>query len=412
MPPHLSNRVKKASPSQTLSISSLAARLRKEGKDVINLAAGQPDFDTPEHIKTAAIKAIQQGQTKYTAVDGISALKTAIVNKLQRENNLSYKPDQILVSCGAKHSLYNLFQASLNDGDEVIIPAPYWVSYPEIVKLAGGVPIALPTSLEQHFKIQATDLEKAITSKTRLVMLNSPNNPSGMMYDKHELSALAEVLLQYPDITIASDDIYEHILFGNNTFNNILNVSPQLYDRTVIINGVSKAFSMTGWRIGYAAADPDIIKMMKLVQSQSTSNPTTISQYAAQAALEGPMDFIKESKRIFEERHAFVHKTLNEIDGVRCLPSDGSFYIFPDFSALIAAATTINDDLDLSTYLLNKFYVATVPGTAFGSPGHLRISFSTDMMSLKESMERIKKMVNSLKSRPIPGSSAGRAGGC
>ena len=402
MPPHLSNRVKKASPSQTLSISSLAARLRKEGKDVINLAAGQPDFDTPEHIKTAAIKAIQQGQTKYTAVDGISALKTAIVNKLQRENNLSYKPDQILVSCGAKHSLYNLFQASLNDGDEVIIPAPYWVSYPEIVKLAGGVPIALPTSLEQHFKIQATDLEKAITSKTRLVMLNSPNNPSGMMYDKHELSALAEVLLQYPDITIASDDIYEHILFGNNTFNNILNVSPQLYDRTVIINGVSKAFSMTGWRIGYAAANPDIIKMMKLVQSQSTSNPTTISQYAAQAALEGPMDFIKESKRIFEERHAFVHKTLSEIDGVRCLPSDGSFYIFPDFSALIAAAATINDDLDLSTYLLNKFYVATVPGTAFGSPGHLRISFSTDMTSLKESMERIKKMVNSLKSRPNP----------
>ena len=390
---HFSDRVNKAAPSQTLSISSLAAQLQSQGNDIISLAAGQPDFDTPDYIKEAAIKAIRDGKTKYTAVDGIQGLKKAIINKLKNENQISYSNEQILVSCGAKHSLYNLLQTLINDGDEVIIPAPYWVSYPEMVKLAGGTPVVVPTTMDQHFKLSASGLESALTSKTRILMLNSPNNPSSTLYSKQDLKTLAEVLLQYPDLVIASDDIYEHILFDDRVFHNIINVCPELYERTVIINGVSKSYSMTGWRIGYAAGSAEIIKRMKLVQSQSTSNPTSISQHAAQAAMEGSHEFIEKSRKIFQQRHQLVYQALMNIPGVKCLPSEGSFYIFPDFSAVIESMPNIKDDLELSTYLLTDAHVATVPGTAFGTPGHIRISFSTDMESLARAMERIKKAV-------------------
>ncbi len=391
LPIDLASRVGKISPSQTLSIGTLAAKIRARGEDVINLAAGQPDHDTPDHVKQAAIAAIHAGKTKYTPIGGTASLRHAVADKMKRENGLDYDPEQqVLVSCGAKHSLYNLCQALLNEGDEAIIPVPFWVSYPEMVKLAGGKPVFAPAAPAHRFKLGADDLRRALTPRTRLLILNSPNNPSGAVYDEPELRALAEVLLEHPEVTIISDDIYEHVLFGGRAFSNIVNVCPALYERSLIVNGVSKAYSMTGWRIGYACGPARVIDAIKKIQSHSTSNPTSIAQEAAQAALAGPQDFVAELNRSFEERHARIHALVCGLEGVHCLPAAGSFYIFPDFSAFIAARRDLGDDLALAEHLLEKIHVATVPGIAFGRPGHLRMSFSTGLKSIETGLARIR----------------------
>ena len=390
MPIKLANRVENISPSQTLSVSALAAKVRARGENVINLAAGQPDHDTPELVKQAAVEALRAGKTKYTPVSGTASLRQAIANKMKRENDLDYDAEkQVVVSCGAKHSLYNLCQALLEEGDEVIIPVPFWVSYPEMVKLAGGRPVLAVPEHRDGVKINADDLRRSITTDTRMLILNSPNNPSGAMYDEHELRALSEVLLEHPQIIVVSDDIYEHILFGGRIFKNIVNVCPELYERSLVVNGVSKAYSMTGWRIGYACGPAEIIDAMKKIQSHSTSNPTSISQEAAQAALEGPQDFIAEMKRSFEKKCTHAHELLCRIENVSCLTSDGSFYIFPDFSAAVKNHPHTSNDLELAEYLLQEVHVATVPGIAFGMPGHLRISFSTDLKSIEAGITRI-----------------------
>ncbi|MCK4704963.1 MAG: pyridoxal phosphate-dependent aminotransferase [Gammaproteobacteria bacterium] len=384
-----SNRVQRVKPSPTLAVTALANQLRAQGRDVIGLAAGEPDFDTPDHIKAAAIKAIQDGRTKYTAVDGTAGLKQAIINKFSRDNGLDYNPDEILVSVGGKQVIYNLMQALLNSGDEVIIPAPYWVSYPDMALLADAKPVFVQGDISQSFKITAEQLEAAITDKTKLFILNSPSNPSGKAYTRDELIELAKVLLKHPQIIILTDDIYEHIVWTDEGFNNILNVHPELQDRTVIINGVSKAYSMTGWRIGYAGGPADLIKEMKKVQSQSTSNPCSIAQAAAQAALEGDQSFLKIMCNTFKERHDYVLHRLNTMDGVECLASDGTFYSFPSFHAVIARMDGIENDIQLAEYLLEKAEVAVVPGSAFGSDGHLRLSYATDMESLEKALSRI-----------------------
>ena len=337
-----SERSKNIKPSPTLAVSAMAAKLRAEGKDIISLSAGEPDFDTPEYIKNAAIEALNKGQTKYTAVDGTPELKQAIVNKFQKENNLSYKNNQILVSCGAKHSLYNLFQAVLDPGDEIILPAPYWASYPDMAILAGAVPISISTTINENFKINAENLSEVISDRTKLLVLNSPSNPSGANYSRDELTAIAEVLLKYPNIAVVTDDIYEHIFWGSNKFANILNVCPELYDRTVVVNGVSKAYSMTGWRIGYAAGPEEIIKQMK------------------------------------------------KIDGIKIIESEGTFYTFPDMNNIINRMDKISNDIELAEFFLDHAKVAMVPGSAFGAPGCMRISFATSMESIKEGIKRIK----------------------
>ncbi|RDH84540.1 MAG: aspartate transaminase [endosymbiont of Galathealinum brachiosum] len=387
-----SNRIQKVKPSPTLAVTALAQQLRAEGKDVIGLAAGEPDFSTPDHVKQAAIEAINNNQTKYTAVDGMPSLKQAIINKFSEDNGLNYKADQVLVSCGGKQSFFNMAQALLNPGDEVIIPAPYWVSYPDMVLLADAEPIIVQGDQSQGFKITPEQLKAAITDKTRLFVINSPSNPSGKSYSMDELKALGGVLLQHPDIIIATDDMYEKILWTDEAFCNIVNACPELYDRTVVLNGVSKAYAMTGWRIGYAAGPADLIKNMKKIQSQSTSNPTSISQVAAQAALEGDQSRLTEMNTAFKERHDFVLGELNKIDGVESIASDGTFYIFPDFSKVIEKMG-IEDDVKLAERILAEAEVALVPGSAFGSPGHMRISFATDMGSLEKALERIKKFV-------------------
>jgi len=389
----LSHRAQSIKPSPTLAVTARAAELRAEGKDIIGLGAGEPDFDTPEHIKAAAIQALKKGQTKYTAVDGTADLKLAIINKLnkfKRENDLVYNNNQVLVSCGAKHSLYNLFQAVLNPGDEIIIPAPYWVSYPDMAKLAGAEPVILKTTIEDSFKITPDKLRGAISDKTRMVVFNSPSNPTGVSYSKEELAALGEILLEHREILIVTDDIYEHILWGQDKFINIVNACPGLYDQTVVVNGVSKAYSMTGWRIGYVGGPESIIKGMKKIQSQSTSNASSMAQAAAVAALDGDQTYIKESTGIFKERHDFVLKSLQEIDGVNCLASEGTFYSFPDMNGLIEKLDGINNDIELAEFFLEKAEVAMVPGSAFGAPGCMRISFATSMENLEKSMERIK----------------------
>ena len=389
----LSERSKNIKPSPTLAVSAHAAQLRAQGKDIISLSAGEPDFDTPEHIKNAAIEAINDGQTKYTAVDGTPKLKQAIINKFQRENNLDYENNQILTSCGAKHSLYNIFQATLDPGNEVIIPAPYWASYPDMVKLAGAIPVIVGTSINNNFKMGVDDLEEAITTRTRMIILNSPSNPSGQNYNKNELIALSEVLLKHPDILIITDDIYEHIFWGSEKFANIINVCAELYDRTIVVNGVSKAYSMTGWRIGYAAGPEKIIKEMKKIQSQSTSNPNSIAQAAAIAALDGKQDFIRECVITFRERHDFLINELQEIDDINVLASEGTFYSFPDMNKLIKKFGKILNDIELAEFFLDKAEVAMVPGSAFGVPGCMRISFATSMENLRESIKRIKKVL-------------------
>lgn len=388
----LSHRVQTVKPSPTLAVTARAKELKAQGKDIIGLGAGEPDFDTPDHIKAAAIEAINDGFTKYTAVDGTPGLKQAIIEKFQRDNALSYVPDQVLVSCGGKQSFFNMAQALLNAGDEVVIAAPYWVSYPDMVLLAEGRPVIIEAGIEQGFKITPEQLRTAITARTRLVVLNSPSNPTGVTYSKAELAALGEVLMDYPEIVIASDDMYEHILWGDEPFVNIVNACPELYDRTVVMNGVSKAYSMTGWRIGYAAGPERLIKAMKKVQSQSTSNPTSISQVAAEAALKGDQGCIQEMLKAFKQRHDFVVDALNRIKGVRCLPSQGAFYSFPDMSEAIAASG-VEDDVQFAEYLLNKAEVALVPGSAFGKAGYMRLSFATSMDNLTEALGRLRTLL-------------------
>ena len=389
----LSDRVNSVKPSPTLAITTRAAALREAGQDVIGLGAGEPDFDTPRHIKDAAIKAINSGFTKYTAVDGIASLKTAIVKKLQLDNQLQYDADQILVSCGGKQSFYNLAQALINPGDEVIIPAPYWVSYPDMSILAGGRPVLVSANQSQRFKITADQLASVLSKKSRLFVINSPSNPTGMSYSSDELSAIGEVLREFPDIIIATDDMYEHVVWNADSFCNILNACPDLYERTLVLNGVSKAYSMTGWRIGYAAGPVEIIRAMKKIQSQSTSNPTSISQVAAEAALSGDQTCVQMMVKAFKERHDFVVDALNDIDGISCLPTDGTFYVFPNLQNIINRIGAIGNDIDLSEYLIEKAGVAVVPGSAFGCQGHIRISIATSMNNLEKSIDRIKAVI-------------------
>ncbi|MEO1962681.1 MAG: pyridoxal phosphate-dependent aminotransferase [Cycloclasticus sp.] len=390
----LSQRVQRIKPSPTLAVTARAAALRAAGQDIIGLGAGEPDFDTPEHIKQAARDAINSGKTKYTAVDGTVELKTAIINKLKKDNGLFYELDQVLVSCGGKQSFFNLAQALLDDGDEVIIPAPYWVSYPDMSLLAGGVPVIVQAGQDQDFKITPAQLEAAITDKTKLVVINSPSNPSGKAYTNDELAALGEILLKHPNILVATDDMYEHILWCDEPFSNIVMACPALYDQTIVLNGVSKAYSMTGWRIGYAAGPVTLIKAMKKIQSQSTSNPTSISQYAAQAALEGDQSCISEMLVAFKERHDYVVEKLNQIEGVSCISSDGTFYCFPDFNPILNRMGDIANDVDLAEYILEKAGVALVPGSAFGLDGHMRISIATSMDNLVNAMDRIADLLN------------------
>ena len=386
----LSARVQRIKPSPTLAVTALANELKAQGKDIIGLGAGEPDFDTPDHIKEAAIQAIQDGFTKYTAVDGTPGLKQAVIDKFKRDNKLHYKPDQILVSCGGKQSFYNLAQALLDAGDEVLIPAPYWVSYPDMVLLADGKPVIMDTGFEQQFKITPEQLDAAINHNTRLLVLNSPSNPTGMAYTAAELGTLGAVLRHPPHVMVATDDMYEHVLWSDEPFANIVNACPDLYERTVVLNGVSKAYSMTGWRIGYAGGPETVIKAMKKIQSQSTSNPTSIAQVAAQAALEGDQGCIAEMLQAFKTRHDYLVDELNQIEGIQCLPGHGTFYSFPDMSGLIEKLDGVNDDVSLAEFLLDRAGVAMVPGSAFGSPGNMRLSFATSLDNLQEAVKRIR----------------------
>ena len=386
----LSHRVQSIKPSPTLAITARAKALRAAGQDIIGLGAGEPDFDTPDHIKQAAIEAINAGFTKYTEVDGTPELKAAVIRKLQRDNRLDYVPEQILVSCGGKHSFFNLTQALLNPGDEVIIPAPYWVSYPDMVLLAEGKPVIVEAGIKAGFKIGPEQLAAAITAKTRLVIINSPSNPTGVTYSHTELKALGAVLAAHPDIIVASDDIYEPILWSNEPFANILTLCPSLVEHGVVLNGVSKAYSMTGWRIGYAGGPEWLIKAMKKIQSQSTSNPTSISQVAAQAALDGDQSCIQTMLTAFKERHDYVVERLNNIRGLTCLPSQGAFYSFPNCTQAIGNLG-LADDVTFCEHLITQAGVALVPGSAFGAPGYSRLSFVTSLEILADALDRIER---------------------
>ncbi|WP_090827743.1 pyridoxal phosphate-dependent aminotransferase [Nitrosovibrio tenuis] len=395
----LSKRVQAIKPSPTLAVTARAARLKAEGKDIIGLGAGEPDFDTPQHIKEAAIAAIRAGFTKYTAVGGTPGLKKAIISKFKRDNGFDYTARQILVSCGGKQSFFNLTLSVINPGDEVIIPAPYWVSYPDIALIAGGRPVIVEAGIEQDFKITAAQLEKAITPRTRMFVINSPSNPSGGVYTLDELKALGEVLLKHPGILVATDDMYEHILLSGEKFVNILNACPDLYSRTVVLNGVSKAYAMTGWRIGYCGGPEHIVTAMENIQSQSTSNPASISQVAAETALNGDQSCIGPMVAAFKERNQFVTNALNAMPGVKCLLSGGAFYAFADTREAIGklyARGLLNESSDIafSEYLLEHAGVAVVPGSAFGSEGYIRLSFATSMANLQNALGRIAKMLS------------------
>jgi aspartate aminotransferase len=394
----LSKRVQAIKPSPTLAVTARAAKLKSEGKDIIGLGAGEPDFDTPQHIKNAAINAINKGFTKYTPVGGTPSLKNAIIVKFKRDNNFDYTAKQILVSCGGKQSFFNLVLAVINPGDEVIIPSPYWVSYPDIVLIAEGKPVTIDAGIDQNFKITAEQLEKAVTSKTRMFVINSPSNPSGSVYTLDELKALGEVLRKHPKIIIATDDMYEHILLSGGQFVNILNACPDLYPRTMVLNGVSKAYAMTGWRIGYCGGPEHIIKAMENIQSQSTSNPTSISQVAAETALNGDQACIEPMLNAFKERNLFITNKLDAIPGVSCLLSEGAFYTFADVRQAIETLHIRNEikdntDISFSEYLIEQGGVAVVPGSAFGSEGYVRLSFATSMDNLKDALERIEKLL-------------------
>ncbi len=384
----LSHRVQRVRPSPTLAVSALAAKLKSEGRDIISLGTGEPDFDTPRHIRDAAIEAINKGFTRYTQVDGIPSLKQAVIDKFERDNGLKYAPNQILVSVGGKQSFYNLVMSLLDEGDEVIIPAPYWVSYPDMVLLADGKPVIVEAEQAQGFKLLPEQLEAAITPRTKLFVINSPSNPTGVAYTRKELEALGEVLRRHPRVMIATDDMYEKILWADEPFCNIVNACLDLCERTIVLNGVSKAYAMTGWRIGYAAGPVKLINAMANVQSQSTSNPTSIAQVAAQAALEGGDACIAPMVEAFKARHDYVVAALNAMPGVACLPSQGAFYGFPDMKAIIARMG-LRDDVELSNKLLYDAGVAVVPGSAFGAPGHVRLSYATSMEQLEEAMRRM-----------------------
>ena len=389
----LSATLSRVKPSPTIAVTNKARELKAAGKDVIGLGAGEPDFDTPDNIKAAAKAAIDAGHTKYTAVDGIPQLKQAVIDKFARDNDLHYEPNEILISAGGKHSIFNLLSAWLNPGDEVLIPAPYWVSYPDMSILVGAVPKFIEAGIDQRYKINAQQLAAAITEKTRLLFLNSPSNPTGTAYTKAELESLAEVLRQHPQVLIATDDMYEHILWSDESFHNIAMVAPDLKDRIVVLSGVSKAYAMTGWRIGYAAGPKPLIAAMKKIQSQSTSNPASISQWAALAALEGDQSIITTMVKAFKERHDYLVDALNAIPGMKCIAGDGTFYTFANIEGLIAAKGA-SSDVELCEMLLNEAKVALVPGSAFGAPGHCRFSFACSLDTLKEAVRRIAEYAN------------------
>ena len=391
----ISNSLNKIKPSPTIAVSQKARELKAAGKDVIGLGAGEPDFDTPNNVKNAAVRAIRAGETKYTAVDGTPALKKAIVKKFKKENNLKYSIDQITVGAGGKQVLYNTFMATLNKGDEVIIPAPFWVSYPDMVLLAGGKPKIVKCGEKDGFKITAENLRKAITKKTKWLILNSPSNPTGAGYTKNEIKKLSKVLIKHKKIHILSDDIYEHVKYDNFKFYTIAQIS-KLKNRTLTMNGVSKSYAMTGWRIGYAAGPENIIKAIRKIQSQSTSNPSSISQAAAVEALNGTQKFIKKRANSFKVRRNFVVNSLNSIKGISCLKPNGAFYVFPNCKKLLGNKTKLKTDTDFVKKLLEKSNVAVVQGSAFGLDGYFRISYATSMQKLKIAMSRIKSFCESL----------------
>ena len=391
----VSNSLKRIKPSPTIAVTQKARELKAAGKDVIGLGAGEPDFDTPQNIKKAAINAINRGETKYTAVDGTPVLKQAIINKFKKENNLEYSNDEITVGTGGKQVIYNAFMATLNKGDEVIIPAPYWVSYPDMVLLAGGNPKIVKCNENDGFKLTPKNLKKAITKKTKWLILNSPSNPTGVSYTQDEIESLSKVLIKNKNIHILSDDIYEHIIYDNFNFFTIAQIS-KLKSRTLTMNGVSKSYAMTGWRIGYAAGPKEIIKAIRKIQSQSTSNPSSVSQAAAVEALSGNQDFIKERSDAFKERRDFVVNSLNNIKGISCLKPNGAFYAFPSCKKLLGKKTKLKTDKDFVEKLLEKSLVAVVQGSAFGLDGYFRISYATSMDNLKKSLERIKTFCEGL----------------
>jgi aspartate aminotransferase len=388
----VSRRVQRVKPSPTLAVTALAIRLKAEGKDVIGLGAGEPDFDTPVHIADAGVEAIRKGFTRYTNVEGIPELKDAVIAKFKRDNGISYERAQILVSSGAKQTIFNLCMAVLDPGDEVIIPAPYWVSYPDMVLLSDGVPVMPSAGPEQGYKITPKQLAAAITSKTRMMLLNSPSNPTGAAYTRAELRALADVLVEHPRILIGTDDMYEKIYWAPEPFVSLLTVAPELYDRTVTINGCSKAYAMTGWRIGYCGGPKEIVTAMGTIQGQSTSNPSSISQKAAVAALNGSQQCVTEMNRAYKERHDYVVAALNTLPGVSCLPGAGTFYAFADVRGAMANLG-LRDDNAFSEYLINKAGVAVVPGSGFGAPGHMRLSFACGKLTLERAIERIRAVL-------------------
>lgn len=383
----LAERVLQVKPSPTLAVAAKALQMQADGLDIINLGTGEPDFDTPQHIKDAAIAALNAGFTKYTAVDGIPELKQAIRDKFKRDNGLEYQLNQILVSVGGKQSIYNLCQAFIEEGDEVLIPAPYWVSYPDIALLAGGTPVIIPSTAASGYKISPAQLEDAITSKTKLFFINSPSNPSGVAYSEEELRAFGEVLKRHPQILIATDDMYEHVIWSK-PFSNILNACPELYPRTIVLNGVSKAYSMTGWRIGYAGGPAPLINAMKTIQSQSTSNPCSIAQKAAVAALNGPTESLTEMVKAFHQRHDYIVDRLRTIPGIDVIPADGTFYLFPSVAQIIEERGYAND-IEFADKLLQEVGIALVPGSAFGTEGCIRLSFATSMTIIEDAMDRL-----------------------
>ena len=391
----ISNSLNRIKPSPTIAVSQKARELKAAGKDVIGLGAGEPDFDTPNNIKNAAIKAIRAGDTKYTAVDGTPALKNAIIKKYKKENNLKYSLEEITVGTGGKQVLYNAFMATLNKGDEVIIPAPFWVSYPDMVLLAGGKPKIVKCNEEDNFKLTPSALKKAISKKTKWLILNSPSNPTGASYSKNEIKKLSKVLIKYKKIYILSDDIYEHISYDKSKYFTIAQIS-NLKNRTLTMNGVSKSYAMTGWRIGYAGGPKEIIKAIRKVQSQSTSNPSSVSQAAAVEALNGNQKFIKTRSKEFKKRRDFVVNSLNNIKGISCLKPNGAFYVFPSCKKLLGKKTKLKTDTEFVEKLLEKTNVAVVQGSAFGLPGYFRISYATSMEKLKKAMIRIKSFCESI----------------
>jgi aspartate aminotransferase len=392
----ISNRVAQIKPSATITVSMKAAELRAAGRDIISLGFGEPDFDTPDHIKEAANQAIQDGQTKYTPVDGTAELKRAIIGKFRNDNGLEYEPSEIIVSNGAKQSIFNLLVALLNEDDEVIVPAPYWVSYPDMVKLAGGQPVILNASKETGFRITPKQLQNSVTENTRLLIINSPSNPTGKVYSAAEYRELAAVLDEHPKVMVVCDDIYEHIHWAAEPFTTLLNVRPDMAGRTVVVNGVSKCYAMTGWRIGYAAGPQELVAAMRKIQGQSTSGACSVSQAAAAAALTGPQDCVAAMRQEFKRRHDYLVPALNQIDGIECPPCDGAFYAFPSFDALIERLPDVRDDVELAAWFLENAGVAMVPGAAFGAPGRLRLSFATSIDNLQACVERIGEAVDSI----------------